>query len=1653
MNNGYKPSKVTVNIETMPYFSASIADMRISPVTRVILGEPEAASGPSKLELSIVGKCGDNEFIKRCDFEKQVLDFDAYNLKNSSSCVLEFDSSCFEYDNAFLNSIEDEIQGEVYVLINYRGVEYVARSPITLLPSDMWPGLDGEPSVIASYIYEDCQAIDNICDGVCENGKISYSTDSKKSVAGVVRELYKRLKDCNIIYTRPAGYAANIRQRIRRPDTLFSSASILATPLEIALVFTDCAKKLGFDTSLMFVRGKKGDISVLCGVYLVKSPVKVPVYEDAEKIRALIEAGDMLVIDPSVFAAAQNTSFMFALDTTAESFIQDTSSLVCLVDVKRSLICADKKDASDEFENLPVKNAVARVYSSLVSSPVMQMLSGKKRREIETVPLLLADFQSVFCNDSATFKLRPIDVSVSLDDFAPIDKNFSSMITYTSPKARQHFSNNELALLKSKFAAFKEKVASDCEITTGLRDDELYRVCSDIAFGKNKKEPYFSFGYVKITDKLTETVSFAPICLVKASLCYESGDFYVKQVGKPIVNKVFIRNALRDSSLGYDSFMKSLMPTDKKEIFDMFDNIRMALTETDDRHIYEIIREANIVNVEIDDYMLWSDLARARKKISSGEVVKSVFESKRIEAKITKDYIPSKPLFSDGLKAVCNDTSMVVEGAFTKDKEDVISSMVSRSIGEGKSMLVVTDDMEMSRYVERILGSDGFGDMVYVLDDDCKSSDAAKRICDNIEKYKDEEVQSENVAFDDLLNADKILVDYTSRMNRKTKLGMSVKEAVSAYLSAASGTDLGDDIHVDKAVFKDADSQKLDNIFELSGGLITSAATLCKCSGLAKHTPIKKHPLFFANPAREVSETEKDTVRVAIATALPAISEYRDVFSDVNEILGFDERDIDCLYKLEKLNDLYKLVLTARDLDIPEKFVESDITFFTKNKRFALENRKRMEAIEFKLNFFSHEIFEDIENLLRGDELDEEQDAGFIKKFMTKKNSQDKLLQYVESDKKSEFQQHKLQDLYKLLYEYKSCVINLKETNNYVQESEEAIRLAQISDKAAYLVDAISSKEDNKKLLSNVFRLISVIPVDSSLARKITVSRARLAEVYSGETSPLATVSKLLGIRFDDIVFTGGVLAFDGLGKYLEDVDAKLDCLDLWISWQNTAKEARELVPGFVKYLEDHGACASVDRIFAKSLLSLVSECIKEEVMSGLSLEKLSRAKDKYTEYLYKSCELSKEKTLSSYIETVKQISLSHTFNSEQYEKGDFRDFCLENEELTKKTLPVIVVTKTTLTEALPLEIKFDSVVVLDNRHNGFTMLPAFSFADKCVLVNMSKSARSELCARFADNVPVFDVCRMGKDRDIAAFSWINSQSSDEDMVCINSVNRQSIEIVRMNGIYDRTGTRSNKTEAELSLVKATGILQDASKKVAVTAFTKEQCTDIEKLLHVITKKNKILADALNEGRISVCTPDRLYMKEYDSLIVSACIGADRDSRLGWDFGYAAISGGEKMPEGYLSICDRLTEKTFFLTSLNVKDARFLRRTGNNALVFGGFCEMLSESRISVNMKNALPDRNEGILSGIMSCVIDKEPVVGVCEGSDPIKYALRGNNENGTYVLLDNENDLSMHDELLIKKCLEDCGKLVTTMTVMQLCGKTCSETISGLVKQKDNI
>ena len=174
----------------------------------------------------------------------------------------------------------------------------------------------------------------------------------------------------------------------------------------------------------------------------------------------------------------------------------------------------------------------------------------------------------------------------------------------------------------------------------------------------------------------------------------------------------------------------------------------------------------------------------------------------------------------------------------------------------------------------------------------------------------------------------------------------------------------------------------------------------------------------------------------------------------------------------------------------------------------------------------------------------------------------------------------------------------------------------------------------------------------------------------------------------------------------------------------------------------------------------------------------------------------------------------------------------------------------------------FDNVVCLDNKDNGYSMLPAIGYGRRNAIINMSKSSVSKMVLAMSRKVEALNVCTFTDNKEPYTFTWLNSVLFGEKNSIVKPFDKSGIELVRMNGIFDRTTGRINKTEAEQTLTKSAELCVDKSKFVAITAFTKEQCTTIEKMLHIVKKKNRILRDAVAENRVCVCTPDRLYMKK-----------------------------------------------------------------------------------------------------------------------------------------------------------------------------------------------
>ncbi len=1640
MNNGAKPTKLNIKAHTLPYYSASLAQSGVSPVLRIdVSGLLQHKN--INLEISIVGKCNGQEFLQQSDFKKECFYVENYNLKNTGVCSFEFPFDCFSFDNVFLESLDHEEMAEIYILVNVDGVSVCEKTHIRLLGASIWQGLELHPDSLRNFMCPDNKIIGDITSKMGDDMFACYNAFDDKKIFSVIEQIYKSIKSCNIIYSRPSFYSASAMQKVRCPDDMFAGSSVLSTPLELALLFSACAAKKGFDTSLLFVSGHTGVVKVMCGIYTVKNECKNALIEDMSLIVDMVKFGELIVVEPSVFAAAQNTSFSLACDSAKTQICQGQLSLECMINMIHG------QDA-DKQKNYSVKQSLSELYASMLKKPVMKMLSGKESGRFTEIPLLTSEFDKFFYNDTDYIKLLPLEHNVNLLDFASLDKNFSSVIT--AENYGQKFSISERDAMEARFERFKTKITYDDCIVTSLSEEKLHESASNIKFAKNNNKPFAIYGYVKIKDKLTELVSFVPVCLCGIDLQYENSSFKFKQCTKPVVNKLFIRNSMKNAGLNYSSFMKASMPTDRKEIFDLFENILSALAETDDRYSYEIVREIHLISCDMTDFYLWCDIAICKEQILTSNASLGAL-GKNTEKTVgdSNDVYPILPSFYDELSAVRSNNDIIIDGLYSQPKIDVVSSVVARQVTEGKTSLVVVDDKAQAEYVRRKFVENKMDDSVLIIENHTQVSDISKQISDLLKKYAN--VPSDNLAsypMDLPVIFDRI-VDYQKRINEQHHIGLSLQQAIEFYFEASSDAKGIDDIIISKDVFENIDKTGLDETFESIGTLISCARKLNVASGKDKYSPLSTHAMFRTNPPSRFSEDKKLEIKNAVKKIIPVLSEYRDVFYEVSGIIGIEENDIRTLSNVKALNELYKLILSVREIDIPEDFVKTDIDVFS-NKMYnfsAIENR--MKAIEFKLSFFNNEIFEDVVSLLPGEKYTDEE-KGFFKKFKHRKNGQDTLAQYLKPEYRSAFQQRKLEDVYKLLYEYKSCVLAL-DNKNALPEDEQSKKLAQIAFEVSKLIDEICACNNSKKskILSGVFRLITLIPVSPELARKITLARARFAEISSANNSCFEFIQTSLGLDLLNLEFNNGVLSFDGISVYLKSVVDKLYTSDAWMDWLECSNAVKQNFAQFVEYIVLHGAGENVENVFAKSILLPCINKIKNDLFEHNSDERISASKDKYIQLFLKACELSAHNLDVSYSQSVKHCS--ETNDGEKLLATEFlsvREMLEKRKPLVSKVKPVIIISKDLLTQCLPLSYDFDNVVILDNYENGYSMLPAISFGKRAVVCNMSQITCSSLVSTLkSSGIKTFTVGKFADNKNIYFSTFINNCVCGEKNVYFNTTQNSSVEVVRMNGIFDRTLSRINKTEAELSLSKAVELLSASpDKTVAVTAFTKQQCEYIEKNAYILSRKHTVLMNSLNNNKLVISTLDKLCYEYYDSIVVSACIGPDKNAKIGWDFSDADCYDLSVFPQGLVSISDRAFEKMYIITSLNEKMSGELRKSSQSAYCFNSLCNLLLNGNVPVYTENSTSLNSNSFVASLMNVVNSNSSKFAMCGGKNVFGANLFSmSKDNVVAVFVDNDGILHIHNELMLKDIASKAGFETTTISPIQFANGGLSKIVEA--------
>lgn len=1462
MTNGYGNLKPNITLQTGAVFSAAMAASGAVPLSSVTFTDLPEHSFSLTLEAECL--CGENLVFRFPAVTFPSFDSRLCGEKAERTALIRFSAEDFEIGHAYLNTLLAPADALLTVKAIIGDVAVTADARIQLLPRDEWLGLEIHPETLAAFVCPNSEAVENLAAGISPQAPFSALSDNTE----ILRNIVKNIRDGSMICAARDSYSPERRQRIKSHAALCIPNAVAATPMELALLFCAAAERCGFAPMIAFATNLSGMVSLFCGVRAahVKSGTGM-VSESLSKIRAMLENGELILFDPAVLSSAQSIDISLAAAEAHGYFSKVSTKLVAALDIAEARACGvapfysesePVKAALPDEPSHSARDELVKLYNGLSGSRIFKALSGEYGT-YDVLPLVGFDPDGLVCGQSV--RIGPMEISEKPARFAGLADDFASFAL--KDERAVAYNKAELEEARAAFSAFQKRIVEKKYVVSGLYEKTFHEKISRMTFGKAPGlSGYAIAGFLRLCERESGETRYLPLSFVRVSFARKFDYFFCPETDTPVING--LAAASLDVKLPKNGNIDSV-----SEVFAFFEKAVKDARPGEYSDI-RVIRETALIKADLAEYILWSNIgsyARTMLKNKNFEslLVKKAPEENRSNPDMSRPVLRFAP--QTVKDALAYDGNVLFSAANAQEKADFIVNTVALSLADGKSVLAVSEDPPFLDFAAKELKDAGLDETVLDLDACRTSHEVIEAVKERLAALSDlERTSAAPQTKNELEETAARLKSYAKRLTETdSSLGVSLLELVESFDNAYDFTENTELLPVEKAATENLNGEKLDALFDLAERLVkTSRVTLGEV-GLPDSAPLKSHPLYALAPEKMPDDALLHEVYELIARILPALSEYRETFFEISPMLGMKISDITDLAGLYALNELYKLFISAREYDIPADFASHGLSAFADGESRRSHAKKRMENIEYQLRFFSPELFEDVDPLLSGYNGESDDKAGFIKKFLVKKNHKDVLLQYVPAQNRAEFAKHPVSDIYKLLDEYRTEKAAAGESG--IPEDENAESLAVLVGELKnvllklYPADADDERKTDARL-ARLFLFITRLCADPALSKKLTFARARFAQVYSENECMLEKLAALLGADFRCLDFETGILNYDGLSAYLKRVEENLPALSGWVNWLDAWNMAKPLLPAFSAYLCETGSKPGTDRLFASSLLLPAVRFLVHKTALDTDREAITRAREKYPSLCEKSAVLSLETALQTHRQRVKHYDETENLVSllEADAALPVNAFAAKHKKHLLRVFPVLLVNTESIGDVSHGESFADTVLCDDASHLPLT-LAAVAAAKRAVLFTHIR--RLSAAARMLLETGALRV----------------SLASDKTVFSGSFARKTSVSAVMVNGAMRFPADLANPAEAEQCVAKALELAENGQ-RTAIFAFTHGQCAYIRHLLCVTAENDKNVRARIESGLVAVRDAYEPCYETFENAVFSFAAAADTEGAL-----------------------------------------------------------------------------------------------------------------------------------------------------------------------------
>ncbi len=629
-----------------------------------------------------------------------------------------------------------------------------ARSELEVLAYEQWAGTRSLVELVAAFVMPNAQAVDVLlgkASRLLRNAQSDLSMDGYKSkhrdlVWKQVSSFYSAIAAEDLQYALPPASFTNDGQKIRSPDRVLGTK--VGTCLDLTLLFASCLEQAHLHPVLLFKEGH-----AFVGCWLVPSHFPTAVVDDVQAIRKRVQSGEFLVFECTGIAAGQKTSLRQSVDI-ANAHLSDGGSFRFAVDIARAR----------ELRILPLpsrsEDASPTAYGDAATiAPAVEPTPDLPPLDPALLPLVDADLRGetpegrlahwkrklldlTLRNRLLNFKPTRTSLRVVAKDLEQIADDITqgrdyairgtpALMTGDDPRSavvhKGRTGGLPLQELALEALQRRELVVG---IEVGNLEPRLLEIFSAAQTGLEEggaNTLFLALGMLRWQEaEKAESKHLAPILLIPVTLTRQSvrsGYRLARHDDDPLINPTLLQLLREQFNFAIPEFDFGDADERGMDVERVFQAFRLATKEAKG---WEVEAQAYLGIFSFTKYLMWKDLQDRASKLKDNRVVAHLVdnpgaayapEPPRNPRTLDDTHKPQDllaPMLADSsqLMALCtaaDGRDFVLRGPPGTGKSQTIANLITHFLGNGKTVLFVSEKMAALEVVHRRLKHLGLG--------------------------------------------------------------------------------------------------------------------------------------------------------------------------------------------------------------------------------------------------------------------------------------------------------------------------------------------------------------------------------------------------------------------------------------------------------------------------------------------------------------------------------------------------------------------------------------------------------------------------------------------------------------------------------------------------------------------------------------------------------------------------------------------------------------------------------------------------------------------------------------------------------------------------------------------------------------------------------